>query len=178
MPYKSGHRSSLAPWVSAETSNLMKRLATAKKLKRADRIQKISTLLDESADRDLAEYQATLAADRHTTRIFRHLRSLNKSSSVPITMIDGNQQVFGAKDQVSAFNRFFQSVYNSRNDGVLSCDFTCSTRMALDIVPTPAAVEYILSNLDPKRACGGDGIPNCLLKGLAKHLAPSVRKMI
>ena len=92
-------------------------------------------------------------------------------------MIHGNQ-VFGAKDQASAFNRFFQSVYNNRNDGVLSCDFKCSTRMALDIVPTPAAVECILSNLDLKRACGGDGIPNCILKGLAKHLAPSVRTII
>ena len=50
--------------------------------------------------------------------------------------------------------------------------------MALDIVPTPAAVEYNLSNLDPKRACGGDGIPNCFLKRHAKHLAPSVPTII
>ena len=91
------HRQSLPPWISAFTSNLMKKLKTQKRLLerkptsyRKAAVMKLENLVTESAEADGKDYQANLMSTRNTDVIFKHLKSLNESPSLPKQIVSGD----------------------------------------------------------------------------------------
>ena len=71
IPKRTIHRASLPPWVSQETSHLLKCLKTARKRypESSCKVQSLIEKAEIAASRDKVEYEKRLAAGRSTTKI-------------------------------------------------------------------------------------------------------------
>ena len=93
VPRRARHCQSLPPWITLRTSNLMKRLKTRKrqlKLKptsyRRNLVTKMQNLVTEAAEYDRVMNQEKVMSTRDTNLIFKHLKSLSKSTFLPKVM--------------------------------------------------------------------------------------------
>ena len=115
------HRQSLPRWISAFTSNLMKRLKTQKRLLerkptsyRKAAVMKLENLVTESAEGEGKDYQENLLSTRNTDVIFKHLKSLNKSPTLPMQVVSGDKVSTIVHEQVDIINEFFHSVFSPK----------------------------------------------------------------
>ena len=99
VPKRTRHGQSLPPWISSFTSYNMKRLQTQKLLLsekptsyRKQEVLNLENQLIESSELDRIEYQEKIMRARNTGTIFKHLKSLKKSPSLPKLLIKENQQ--------------------------------------------------------------------------------------
>ena len=77
-------------------------------------------------------------------------------------------------------NKFFHSVFNPReaeSPTSTSETLTPSTPQLCDIELADSEVAEVLRHLDPKKACGPEGIPSRLLFELANVIAPSLTRL-
>ena len=121
VPRRTRHRQCLAPWITSHTSNLLKQLKTEKALLerkfnsyRKQQVQKLENLVTDLSEQDRKEYQEKLLSTRNTDAIFKHLKCLNKSPSLPKIMISCNISSTSLNEQVDMLNEFFQSVFNPK----------------------------------------------------------------
>ena len=117
VPRRTRHRKCLAPWITSHTSNLLKQLKTEKALigskptsYRKQQVHKLENLVTNFSEQDWKEYQENLLSTRNTDAIFKHLKCLNKSPSLPKIMINCNNGSANLNEQVDMLNEFFQSI--------------------------------------------------------------------
>ena len=66
------------------------------------------------ANTDRANYQEKVMSTRNTNVIFKHLKSLKKSPSLPKTLTNGIEPASTINDKVNMLNSFLQSVYSPK----------------------------------------------------------------
>ena len=111
-------------------------------------------------------------------RFWSYVKSSTRSSQSPNFLRNGQTYTTDSREKANLLNAFFHSVFNP-------CDIEPSA-----YIPTPSKtladnqlseielfveeVAVVLSNLDPNKASGADGIPCRLLKGVVHEIAPSL----
>ncbi len=133
--------------------------------------QRLSTLVSKSK----ASYESSLVHDfafRKNHRIFSYIRSFNKPSSIPSTMVLNGIEATSDDGVATLFNDFFHSTFTKGNQS--SPDQTSSLHdvpgSISNIYFTIANVYESLAKLDVAKAMGLDGISNYVLKYCAESL--------
>ena len=123
VPKRTRHRKSLPPWISCGTSNLINKLKTQKRLLenkptsyRKQLVLKLEIQVTDSAEEDRVVYQENLLGSRNTDRIFKHLKSLNKSACLPKVLMNDTKQSSLRCEQVIMLNQFFHSVFSPKTN--------------------------------------------------------------
>ena len=121
VPLRTRHRKSLPPWITSSTSNLIKKLQTKRQsciLKptnyRRQQVKLFENLVTESSELDRKNYQEELFRTRNTNVIFKHLKNLNKHTSLPKLLIKDEVESTNPNEQVNMLNDFFHSVFNPK----------------------------------------------------------------
>ena len=122
IPKRTRHRPSLPAWITSGSSNLMKNLNTQRKLVankptsyRKNIVRKIQNFVTEAAEIDCCNYQEKIMSTRHTSVIFKHLKSFNKSSNLPKVLINSGRSASIIEDKVNILNDVFDSVYTPKH---------------------------------------------------------------
>ena len=172
VPKRTRHRAKLNPWISPQSSNLMKKIETIERNPRpgAEKILTLKSKLNDQLDRDLATYQEELANSRSSEALFKNFRMLRRSDLPPVLQL-GNKTVNSDLDKATIFADFFHSVYTvSSEPNLIPSEGETIESFEL----TEHLVATILEGLDPKKATGPDGIPMLILKKLNKELSHSL----
>ena len=118
---KTRHRKSLTPWIAAFTSNLTKKLNRQKILierkptsYRKAAVMKLENLVTESAEKDSKDYWENFMSTRNTDVVFKHLKRLNKTPTLPKQIVSGNKLSIIVHEQVDIRNEFFHSVFSPK----------------------------------------------------------------
>ena len=92
VPKRTKHRASLAPWITPSTSNLLKKLGTAKNKYPAlhKRVQNLTEICDQAVSDDLIAYEEKLSTTRSTDQMFKFYRSF-KSTCIPCRVHYGDK---------------------------------------------------------------------------------------
>jgi hypothetical protein len=113
-------------------------------------------------------------------RFWSYVKSSTRSSQSPNFLRNGQLNITNSREKANLLNTFFHSVFNP-------CDIEPPVSF-----PTPSKtldnqlseielieeeVAAVLSNLDPNKASGPDGIPCRLLKEVAHEIAPSLCRL-
>ena len=118
IPKITKHRKTLSPWVSPETSNLLKRKATMEKLQ----LRKFSTLREESLTAlsnsiesmlllEKEAYEERISGARRFSDIHRYLKS-RRTEQVPGVVTWGDRTATNNVSKAELFNEYFYSVYS------------------------------------------------------------------
>ena len=123
VPKRARHRQSLPPWICCGTSNLINKLKAQKRLLekkptsyRKQLVFKLENPVTDSAEEDRVVYQENLLGSRTAYRIFKHLKSLNKSACLLKVLINDTKQSSLRCEQVNMLNQFFHSVFSPKTN--------------------------------------------------------------
>ena len=111
-PKKTSHRKLLPPWVSSETSNLIKRLHTARKQKPKHVVTQLELTLKEALDNAQIDYEGKLFENRCFSRIYKYFKTVKAPSRIPCRLYLDKEDAVTDVEKSNLFNRFFASVYN------------------------------------------------------------------
>ena len=111
-PKKTSHRKLLPPWVSSETSNLIKRLNTARKQKPKHVVTQLELTLKEALDNDQIDYEGKLFETRCFSRIYKYFKTVKAPSRILCRLYLTKKDAVTDVEKSNLFNRFFASVYN------------------------------------------------------------------
>ena len=119
VPRRTIHRQSPPVWCTSDTSHLLKRVETQRRLYqskltsyRKQELSEMEKLLLEEAERDKSQYQYKLFSSRKTTFIFKHFKSMNKNADIPEIFRFGTVEAKTMQQKANHLNEFFQSVYS------------------------------------------------------------------
>ena len=131
VPIRSRQRQSLPPWITPSTSNLINKLKTQKRMLenkptsyRKLQVKMLENIVTEASESDRLNYQEGLFLTRNTKIIFKLLKSLNKSPSLPKEMTSNEGTRSNATETVNMLNKFFHSVFSPKEHFRLS-DIQC-----------------------------------------------------
>ena len=172
------------PWIDAEVLHLLKKKESArraaKKSKNIAHHDKFRALRKESKtliDLKFKEYTKSLGESikENPKRFWRYFRCKTKSNSIPTSIKYNNRTFTSARDKAEAFNKYFFTTFTEDNDVLPASNNTRSDVPQL-VLPTlsESEVHQVLSQLDPYKAPGPDGIPTLILKECSRELSPSV----
>ena len=166
IPFKTSHRVTLPPWVSPESSHLMKKLKALKKgaVKPSatifQKIQYSEAVLSNALETDKADYESKLAEGRSTKHLFKYFKSLNSSSLIPARIHWGNQTAESATHQCEMFNKYFNSVFSPAS----TRPEAPSNPVLTDYDISPLKISQTLVGLDVTKSRGPDQLPPVLFK--------------
>ena len=172
------NRSKLAPWVSGNSSKLIKKLKTLQLKQQRQptpsnkiKIECLQTELTLSLQNDQHLHEKTLFKEGKFSDIQRCLKSITKSNTIPT---DHQVEHYANTDieKVILFNEYFQSVF-TQNTYYTKIGEQNSTQLN-QIHFTTDEIENALQLLDVNKAKGPDKIGNLLLKSLSKSLPKSL----
>ena len=177
VPKRTAHRSSLSPWVKPATSNIIKKLATARlsKKTKTSKIEKLQTLCEKMLEEDKSEYESNLSASRDTGSLFKYYRTF-ATTQIPTSIQFKNEFATNPLLQAKLFSKFFASIF------IKSSDFIPTSNVSV----LPIIEEFDISinrivciseGLDITKATGPDGIPPIVFKKCAKTLSKSLSQI-
>ena len=140
-----------------------------KKLEEAEKgLFKLMTAAKSSYESQLVD----LYAFNNSYRIFKYIKSIMKTDSLPAAMYLEDKSATSDLDKAMLFNSFFESVYSKDNVSLDPTSIPQSSQPeSLDFINiTELDVYAALSNLDPTKACGIDGIGPKVLRSCALSL--------
>ena len=159
------HRQSLPPWISCGTSNLINKLKTQKRLLenkptsyRKQLVLKLEIQVTDPAEEDRVVYQEKLLRSRHTDRIFKHLKSLNKSACLSKVLMNDTKQSSLRCEQVNMLNQFFHSVFSPKTNFSLK-DFKVQKSSLTTFDISKNTIRNIMDDIDATKSRGPNGIP-------------------
>ena len=180
LPRRTRHRQSLPPWISAFTSNLRKKLKTQKRLLerkptsyRKAAVMKLENLLTESAEADRKDYQET----RNTDVIFKHLKSLNKSHTLPKQIVSGDKVSTIVHKQVDIMNEFFHSVFSPKQPFSIS-DIGTKNPTLTNFNISVETIHSFVSELDITKSRGPNGLPLAFFKKTSRQISVVLNKLL
>ena len=171
------HRQVVPPWFSRETSHTMKMLSTARRAQRkkpnslvlSEKVLRLETMLLELAEEDKCQYQQKLVTFRDTTVIFKHLKTLRKTVTLPKILSLEEETADSLQQKIDLLNRYFQSLFSEKTEDMVADDLPEPTLMNFDV--SSKRIRAILTNLDVSKTRGPDNIPACFLKQLDEPLS-------
>ena len=179
VPRRTTHRQTLPSWFTPQTSHLLKKLETQRKLLKlkptAYRNQKIKTLETEfwkSSEQDRIDYQTKIAETRNTDLMFKHFKRMSKESALPSTVFLNGQESNSVKETLNLFNNYFQSVYLPKNTS--PSDIYCEDPKTTNFETSVSTIRKYIDDLDETKSRGLDGIPPLLIKNLAAPLSKAL----
>ncbi len=114
-------------------------------------------------------------------RFWSAVKSTTKSRQFVNVLRSDDAFTSDKKCMADILNKFFHSVFTPLEvespTSLPSETFTPSTPQLYDIELADSEVAEVLRHLDPKKACGPDGIPSRLLVELVYEIAPSLTKL-
>ena len=173
------HRSELAPWVSGNSSNLIKKLKTLQLKQQRQptpsnkiKIECLQTELTLSLQNDQHLHEKALFKEGKFSDIQRYLKSLTKSNTNPSEIFFDQRTANTDIEKVILFNEYFQSVFtqNTYSTKIGEQNSTLLNQIHF----TTDEIENALQLLDVNKAKGPDKIGNLLLKSLSKSLPKSL----
>ena len=176
-PKRTQHRQLVPPWFSRETSHTMKMLSTTWRAPRkkpnslvlSEKILKLENMLLELEEEDRCQYQQKLVTTRDTTVIFKHLKSLRKTVTLPKIIFLEEETADSTQQKVDLLNRYFQSVLSEKTKNTVADDLLDPTLMSFNI--SLKRIRAILTNIDVSKTRVPYKIPAFLLKQQAEPLS-------
>ena len=164
-PTRTIHRQNLPPWITSESSHLLKKMQTQKRLLvakptsyRRNKIVELENLVSKSCEEDRVHYQEKLFNTRDTGRIFKHLKCLKKTASLPLSMQFRNESTQSVFRKAEMFNEYFHSVFAPKVDYNLS-NIPVSNVSLTNFSTSKAKLRSIISDLDVSKTRGPNGYP-------------------
>ena len=108
-PVRTKHRMSLPPWITPETSNMIKRLNTAKKKfpSESPKLKFMSENCDKAVEDDKSQYETLLSNGRSTSALFKYFRSFTKGT-LPSVMKYNDHEATNDQEKANLFDRINQ----------------------------------------------------------------------
>ena len=182
VPRRTTHRQTFPSWFTPETSHLLKKLETQRKLLKlkptAYRKQKMKTLETEfwkSSEQDRIDYQTKIAEARNTDLMIKHFKRMSKESALPSTVVLNGQESNSVNETLNLFNNYFQSVYSPKNKSL--CDIYCKEPKTTTFDTSVSTIRKYLDDLDETKSRGPDGIPPLFIKNLAAPLSKALNRI-
>lgn len=175
IPRVTEHRSSLPPWYSSTTSNLLKRLNTLKRntnptLSRIIKIKKLEKEISKCVEFDLLDFEKTVFEGRTFSKIQKYLKSIKKTSTIPQLVKLGDLEASDDFTKAELFNEYFASVFNQLDQVTIDLN-----RRELNTLNcNELKISKILNALDTNKSTGPDKIGNLLLKKCCDTLSKSL----
>ena len=184
VPRRTRHRQSLPPWISAFTSNLMKKLKTQKRLLerkptsyRKAAVMRLENLVTESAEADRKDYQENLMSTRNTDVIFKHLKSLNKPPTLPKQIVSEDKVSTIVHEQVDIMNEFFHSVFSPKQPFSIS-DIETKNSTLTNFNISVETIHSFVSELDITKSRGPNGLPPAFFKKTSRQISVVLNKLL
>ena len=139
------------------------------------RLQQAEEHFQENITQAKSNYESSLInnyAFGANSVIYRYIRSLSKSKSIPSTVYLGTSAAMCDKSKAKLFNLYFHSVFNKESQPIP--DYNASEQQYNSLCSftiTEADVFETLSQLDTSKAVGIDGIGPKILKHCAASLS-------
>ena len=140
------------------------------------RLDKAETLLANLISTAKSEYENKLINDfafRNQSKIFKYIRNIKKSSSIPGTVCFGEARATDDAHKASLFNNFFYSVFSVGNFVLTENVDYIDTSVKQHLVSINVSEEEVLEtlkSLDPDKSSGADAIGPGVLKKCAYSL--------
>ena len=114
-PTRTPHRQLVPPWFSRETSHTMKMLSTARRAHRkkpnslvlSEKALRLENMLQEFAEDDRCQYQQKFVTTRDLIVIFKHLKSLRKTVTLPKILSLEEETADSTQQKLDLVNRYF-----------------------------------------------------------------------
>ena len=165
VPTRTRHRQNLPPWITSESSHLLKKMQTQKRLLaakptsyRRNKIVELDNLVSKSCEEDRVHYQEKLFNTRDSGRIFKHLKCLKKTASLPLSMQFRYESTQSAFRKAEMFNEYFHSVFAPKVDYSLN-NIPVSNVSLTNFSISKAKLRSIISDLDVSKTRGPNGYP-------------------
>ena len=164
VPNRTRHRQNLPPWITSESSHLLEKMQTQKRLiaakptsYRRNRIVELENLVSKSCGKDRFHYREKLFNTRDTGRIFKHLKCLKKTASLPLSMQFRNESTHSAFRKAEMFNEYFHSVFAPKVD--YNLNIPVSNVSITNFIISKGKLRSIISDLDVSKTRGPNGYP-------------------
>ena len=182
IPQRTKHRKQLPPWIMPSTSNLMKKLKTQRELLnkkptnyRKLKVTKLENLVTELCENDRVAYQELLAT-RDTNLLFKHVKSLSKSATIPKVMSYAGRCSSNDIEKANMLNQYFHSVFSPRKDFCYrDVNPQHSTISNFSICKTK--IFEILATVDVTKTRGPDGLPPLFFRKTATEMCKTLNTM-
>ena len=179
VPQRTKHRCILPPWISKETSHLIKCLQTKRRRYKKSHPSAQSALLNvkNSAEEDKIKYESNLASSRSTAALFKYFQALKKSS-LPATIKYDTKTAESDRDKAELFAEYFSPIYamtspfqehNSWN--------TINFPQFETLVISVKEISEVCKKLQLNKAKGKDMLPSIFFRKLKDHLAHSLHQL-
>ena len=146
------------------------------------KLQEAELKLQDLMSSSKSSFESQLVEDfafKNSNKIYRYINSIIKSDNLPVVMHLNNQSASTDVEKATLFNIFFESVYSKPEDSPFPGSLTnVDTENTLECINiTDLDVFTALSQLDPTKASGIDGIGPKLLRSCALALYPVIHHL-
>ena len=183
VPRRTRHRQCLAPWITSHTSNLLKQLKTEKALLerkptsyRKQQVHKLKNLVTDLSEEYRKEYQEKLLSTRNTDAIFKHLKCLNKSPSLPKIMISCNISSTNLNEQVDMLNEIFQSVFTLKQKFSIT-DVKSENPILSNFFLSKRTIQKIVDRIDVIKSRGPNGVPPAFFQKTFREISKNFKTL-
>ena len=178
VPRRTRHRQSLPVWCTSDTSNMLKRVETQKRLYqskptsyRKQKLSEMEKLLLEEAERNKSEYQYKLFSSRKRNFLFTHFKTMNESADIPEVLRFGTVEAETMQQKANLLNEYIQSVFSQPCKISTRQTSEVTERLVTNFSVSKRLIGSILEETDETKSRGPDGIPPIFLKKLAEPLS-------
>ena len=172
---KTKHRQNLLPWVKPETSNMIKRLHTA----REHKLTKVAVLerqLFSKLNEDQVVYESKLL-ETNFFQISIAIWEQWEDHQVPPIVRWKIIEATSSTNKAELFNSFFQSTFSQKDMSSFTLSGSKCEREATKFDVSESNIRKILCNLDINKAKGPDGLPPLLFKQTESTIAKSISEL-
>ena len=184
VPRRTWHRHGLEPWITSHTSNLLKQLKTEIAfLERKptsywkQQVHKLETPVTNLSDQVRKEYQEKLLSTRNTVALFKHLKRLNKSPSLPKVVISCNISSANLNEQIDKLKEFFQSVFTPKQNFSIT-DIKSENPILTNFFISKRAIQKIVDQIDVTKSCGPNGLPPAFFQMTSREIRKNLNILL
>ena len=172
-------------WFNSTIRNNLHKIHTLRKQQKRNpsqqklaHLQSAESLLQTEISNSRINFESSLLTNYASSKdgkIFTYIKSFStNNNSIPPVMNYQSSTITSDLDKANAFNKLFNSVFNSTSTDVsLNClNFPNKSLCSISISESDTFLA--LSSLDPSKAMGGDGIPPIVLQRCATALTEPV----
>ena len=138
---------------------------------------KLENLVTESAEKDRKVYQENLLSTRNTDVIFKHLKSLNKSPTLPKQIVSGDKVSTIIHEQVDIMNEFFHSVFSPKQSFSIS-DIETKSLTLTNFNILVETIHSFVSELDISKSRGPNRLPPAFFKKTSRQISVVLNKLL
>ena len=181
MKKQTKHRMNLAPWITPETSNIIKRLNTASKkvaFKNTHtnnlNLERLKNLVDHLSELDQKNFEESTFKGRNFSKLQKYFKSIRKNSSTPKTMYWNEKTESTEHGKANILNNYFVSVFIiKQNENILPIAELPGSIKCFNF--SENEIYDILKTLNLQKARGPDRLGNTVLTNLADSITPSLK---